>query len=649
MCGICGFVDVGKAFPPGEYETMVERMAGTLVHRGPDDRGSWVDEEAGVALGHRRLAILDLSREGRQPMVSHSGRLIIVYNGETYNYRTIREELPNVVWRGSSDTEVMLEACEHWGVEEALEWFVGMFAFALWDREERVLYLVRDRLGIKPLYYGSAGGTLVFASELKAFHAYPTFQADIDREGLARFLRLGYVPEPLTIYRGIRKLPPGTIVRVHFERMSEWSEPRPYWSAQEIARRGLSNPFVGTGEAAVQALDVLLDEAVALRMIADVPLGALLSGGIDSSVVVAKMCTASPGRVKTFTIGFAETEYDEAPSARRVARHLGTDHTEFILTPEESRSLIPSLPELYDEPFADSSQIPTALLCRLTRESVTVALSGDGGDELFAGYTRHVFGPDLWRRISGLPLGIRRMAGGWFSRLSPRLMHGAYQVLDPLLKSQNRQRQPAEKFRKLASVLDVTSPGELYQRLVSQWRDPAAVVIGVTGENQSPVLGWRGEGTAGVAGEMMLADLVTYLPGDILSKIDRASMGFGLEVRVPLLDHRVVEFAWTLPMHLKVWEGKGKWILRQVLDKYVPRDLVERPKMGFAVPLASWLRGPLRDWAEDLLAEERLKREGYFRPEPVRQVWRDHLTGKSPGQHQLWCVLMFEAWLARWG
>ena len=649
MCGITGFW--------GEPETegavlrlRVSHMAQRMAHRGPDDADEWVDEQCGIGLGFRRLAIVDLSPAGRQPMESASGRYIIIFNGEVYNFATVRVELEGLGhrFRGGSDTEVLLAAVEEWGLVRAIERFVGMFGFALWDREERALHLVRDRLGIKPLYYGWLAGSFLFGSELKALAAHPAFQAEIDRDSLALYMRHGYVPSPYSMYRGIRKLPPGTILslRAHDD---EAATPAPFWSARDVTETGLAHPFTGSETDAIEALDALLREAVALRMIADVPLGAFLSGGIDSSTVVALMQAQSERPVKTFTIGFHEADYDEAVHAAAVAQHLGTDHTALYVTPEEARTVIPALPAMFDEPFADSSQIPTFLVSRLARRHVTVSLSGDGGDELFGGYNRYFWGRSIWQRMGRVPPGARAFSTRALTALSPAAWDRQFSRLDAVLPPGLRQRTPGDKLHKLAGVLAADSPEDLYLGLVSTWKQPDEVVIGA--DEPPTAITDRSQWAAlpDFTQRMMFLDLISYLPDDILTKVDRASMATSLEARVPILDHRVVAFAASLPLSLKIRDGQGKWLLRQVLDRYVPRELIERPKTGFGVPIDAWLRGPLRDWSEDLLDERRLRAEGYLHPEPIRQKWQEHISGARNRQHQLWYVLQFQAWLEHWG
>jgi asparagine synthase (glutamine-hydrolysing) len=625
-------------------------MNATLVHRGPDDAGVWTDAAAGLALGFRRLAILDLSPEGHQPMASASGRYTLAFNGEVYNFLELRAELEGLGhrFRGHSDTEVMLAAFEEWGVEASVPRFNGMFAFAAWDRQGRRLVLARDRLGVKPLYYGWAGGAFLCGSELKALRAYPGFAPDIDRGALALYLRHNYVPAPLSIYKNVFKLPPGTLLSLDTPQ-PPGPTPVAYWSVRAVAERGAAEPFRGSDRQAVVELDALLRDSVKHRMIADVPLGAFLSGGIDSSTVVALMQAQSSRPVKTFTIGFREDAYDEARYAGGVARHLGTDHTELYVTPAETLAVIPRLPDIYDEPFADSSQIPTFLVSQLARRHVTVSLSGDGGDELFGGYTRYFATNSVWRKISWVPKPVARAVASGLVTVPPPAYNAFSFLLRGPMRRLGRVGPLGDKVHKFADLLGRDSLEGFYQSFNSHWPRPADVVVG--GHEPTTVMTDPAQrlGRPGVMDRMMYLDTVTYLPDDILVKVDRASMAVSLEARVPLIDdHRVAEFAWRLPLAMKVRDGQGKWLLRQVLEQYVPKKLYDRPKMGFGVPIDEWLCGPLREWAEGLLDPQRLRREGYFHPEPVRRKWDEHLAGRRRWHYHLWDVLMFQAWLERW-
>lgn len=641
MCGL-----VGIWSPHAGQRNLVAAVA-ALAHRGPDGRGLWADAEQGVALGHTRLAILDLTPAGQQPMHSACGRLVIVFNGEIYNHLDLRRELERAQaapeWRGHSDTETLLAGFVAWGVEATLKRCVGMFALALWDRSERTLSLARDRFGEKPLYWGRVGGALAFASELKALRVLPGFDNPVDRDALAMFTRHGYVPGPRSIYQGIGKLPPGHWLTL---KSGEWeAPPRPYWSMTQAIAAARRDPWVFNDDAeAVSALAAVLSEAVSVQMLADVPLGAFLSGGVDSSTIVALMQSLSGRPVKTFSIGFRETGYDEAPHAAAVARHLGTEHTELYVSPAEAQAVIPLLPTMYDEPFADSSQIPTHLVSRMARNHVTVALSGDAGDELFGGYQRYFLAARLWGRLSRVPRPLRRLAASGILGLRPAIWDRLALPLRPVLPRSWRQHPVGDKLHKGARLLDAADSRMLYQQLVSYW-EPARLMPGA-GDG---VGAWAALSETAVPGlalqeQMMLADTMSYLPDDILVKVDRAAMACSLETRVPMLDHRVFEFAWRLPLHYQIRGGEGKWLLRQVLYRHVPRGLIERPKMGFGVPVDAWLRGPLRDWAEALLDARRLREEGFFDPTVVRQFWAQHQSGARNWSYHLWTVLMFQAW-----
>jgi len=641
MCGLTGFVDFAGAVPGEAQAAVCGRMADSLAHRGPDDRGVWTDPAAGVALGHRRLSILDLSPLGHQPMVSASGRFVIAYNGEVYNFRALREELNGYPFRGHSDTEVILAAFEQWGVAKTLGRLNGMFAIAVWDRSDRVTWLARDRFGEKPLYYGRVGRALVFGSELKAIRQFPGFAGDIDRGALTQLLRFGYVPAPACIFRGVRKLPAATYLRIAEDSGID-ATPSEYWSLESIAREGTSRRYTGSASDATEELDLLLRSAVKLRMVSDVPLGAFLSGGIDSSTVVAMMQADEPQRVRTFTIGFEESAFNEAESAKAVAAHLGTDHTELYVTAAQAQAVIPRLPALYDEPFADASQVPTFLVSQLARQHVTVALSGDGGDELFGGYTRYFWAETIWRQLKRLPLAARHALASSILFARPARIDRLFGLIDPLLPSRLRQRAPGDKLQKLAGILHARTADELYFNLLSTWKEPGDVTRFT--EPHHAILQDRPPRIDDFTERMMCADTLTYLPDDILVKVDRAAMGVSLETRVPLLDPDVARFAWSLPRDFKVRGGSGKWLLREVLAKYVPRQMFERPKMGFGVPIDSWLRGPLREWAEELLSVTRLRQAGFFDPVPIRAKWEEHLTGRRDWQYYLWPVLMFQAW-----
>ena len=641
MCGITGFWSLACE----HASAVVQRMALRIESRGPDDEGVWADEIVGLFLAHRRLSILDLSPAGHQPMISPCGRYVFVYNGEIYNHLDLRNDLEteggHFSWRGHSDTETLLAALRHWGIERALQRCNGMFAFALWDVRERTLFLARDRMGEKPLYYGMVGESFLFASELKALTAFPGWSGEVDRDVLALYLRHNYVPAPWSIYKGILKLPPAHFVTIR-DGGRRVGEPACYWDLPRIASEGVRqtrNDLV----AITDELDVLLRDAVGRRMVADVPLGAFLSGGFDSTVVVAQMQAQSVRPVKTFSIGFYEAAHNEAQHAKAVAAYLGTDHTELYVSPEEAISVIPQLAEIYDEPFSDSSQIPTLLVSQLARRHVTVSLSGDGGDELFYGYQRYALGYKIWSKLGLLPAPLRQ-ALGWCLGHAPR---NGLERLERLVPKRIKVAHLADQLPKLAEVLSYREGESFYRVLIHLWKQPDRIVFGA--REPETILSQPGRlaDLPDLRNRMMLLDMLTYLPDDILTKVDRASMAVSLEARVPLLDHRLVEFAWRIPLKYKVRDGQGKWLLRQVLYRYVPRELVDRPKMGFGVPIEHWLRGPLRDWAEELLDENRLMEQAFFDPAPIRKMWIEHVAGERRWHYYLWDVLMFQAWLEK--
>jgi asparagine synthase (glutamine-hydrolysing) len=670
VCGIAGILDNATGHT---LEQTVRRMADSLLHRGPDVGGVWADEAAGIAMGHRRLAVVDLSPAGHQPMCSACGRFVLAFNGEIYNHLQLRSELEMVghepAWRGHSDTETLLAGVTAWGLKQALQRCVGMFAIALWDKQTRTLTLARDRIGEKPLYYGwvgrDAGAAFVFGSELKAIKAYRGFAPPVCREALAQYLRFMYVPAPRSIYQGVFKLEPGCLLTV------QGSPPpippampvrpgqnygsvsvRRWWSLAAAVEAGAAEPLQDEAEA-LHLLEEQLQTAVNLQSLADVPLGAFLSGGVDSSMIVALMQRQSSRPVKTFTVGFEEAGFDESPYARAVARHLGTEHHEMRVSAQMTRDVIPDLPSMYDEPFADSSQIPTHLVCKAARQHVTVALSGDAGDELFGGYNRYFWGPRIWNRLAWMPLGARQAMVAAISRVPVAGWDNMIRPLNAVLPANKAISRAGDKAHKLARRLNsVHNLDDLYLSLVSEWQDPGQLVrplgsdlVLEPGSLLNDALPARGLDASSL--RMMYRDSMTYLPDDILCKVDRAAMAVSLETRVPFLDHRVVELAWRLPLHMKVRGNEGKWALRQVLYKYVPRELIERPKAGFAIPVGEWLRGPLREWAEALLDETRLQSEGYFHPPPIRRKWAEHLSGRYDHTPSLWAVLMFQAWLEK--
>ncbi len=650
MCGFAGYFTSEANRESGNMEALATCMATAIQHRGPDDYGVWADKESGIAMSHRRLSIIDLSEAGHQPMISSCSRLVLVFNGEIYNHLALRNELEKKgvapSWRGHSDTETLLTCFLVWGVSATLQRTIGMFALALWDKEEKLLTLARDRFGEKPLFYGWVGRgsklAFVFGSELKALRAYPGFDNPINRCALALFLQYCTVPTPHSIYENIFKLQPGRILTLKGEHLvNRKILIKPYWQLTEVVHEGMNNQIHDEVEA-VSMLDTTLRDAIALQTIADVPLGTFLSGGVDSSTIVALMQTQAERPVQTFTVGFDEAEFDESSYASAVARHLGTDHHEIRVTAENARSVIPLLPQIYDEPFSDSSQIPTYLVCKAARNNVTVALSGDAGDELFGGYNRYFWSERIWGRVEWMPPLFRNLLGIGIQQLPVEL----WDTLGNLIPGVNGIARLGDKAHKLAHRLKtVSSLDDLYKSLVIDWPQNInlvknASILQTQLDNSSLVLGLSDS-----EHRMMLWDSLTYLPDDILTKVDRAAMGVSLETRIPFLDHRVAELAWRLPLHMKIRGGQGKWVLRQVLYKYVPRKLIERPKAGFGIPVGKWLRGPLRDWAEALLDEQRLTNEGYLNPKPIREVWQQHLSCRYDWTSRLWSVLMFQAWL----
>jgi len=651
MCGIAGFFKPGSNRDPGSMRRHVIDMTNTLAHRGPNDEGAWVDPIAGVALGNRRLAIIDLSPEGHMPMHSASGRYVITYNGEIYNSAAIARTLESAGlaprWRGHSDTEVILAAIEAWGLDKALESFNGMFAFALWDVRERTLCLVRDRLGEKPLYYGRVHGALVFASELQAISVYPDTTLSIDRDWLDRYLRGIHQRSEDTIYRGVRALRPGTYVT--FDQALQADE-RVYWSATDKAEIGHRDPFSGSEAEAVERLDSLLRDAVRLRAVSDVPLGVLLSGGIDSSTVLSLLQQESARTIRSFSIGFPDSDLDEAPAARKIAAHIGSDHTELYMAPNDVIELIPTLARLSDQPQSDPSYVSNHVAYRLAGQSATVILAGDGGDELFAGYHRHRWLPRVWRRLGWLPVGIRKQAAQALTAMSPATWDKVFGLVEPAIPSRLRERTPGAKLHRLARWMDSASHEEMYRRLSTKWDAGDRLVV--DHDRGQPVADFAFvelNGEFGLLERMLAHELVTSFVDTQLKKVDCASMAVSVEARVPFTDHRVVEFALALPSHLKVRGETGKYILRQVLHRHVPETLYRRPKMGFHLPLSTWLRGPLREWAEDLLDPSCLRQEGLLDPGPIRAMWHEHLSGRRDRADHLWPVLMFRSWLKHHG
>ena len=642
MCGIAGFIDP-RGFSDLDANRVGKAMATALQHRGPDGWGVWTDPASCVVLSHIRLAIIDLTHSADQPMSSASGRYTLCFNGEVYNHLELRKELESMRmsprWRGTSDTETVLAVIEAFGFESALAKFVGMFAFAIWDAKRKKLFLARDRMGEKPLYYGQNGPILVFSSELKALRAHPEFKPCISREAITMFLRYSCVPQPYSIYEGISKLPPG-----HFVELATHAKPICYWSLREHVTSGVRQPLCIPEERALSTLEKALQDAVKKQMQADVPLGAFLSGGVDSSLIVALMQEQSSRPIKTFSIGFEDQKFNEAPFAKRVANHIGTDHSELYVSASEARGVIPNLPKIYDEPFSDSSQIPTFLVSQMAKEHVTVALSGDGGDELFGGYNRYTWGNRFLSKMSLLPRQVRQFTASALTIIPPMYWDRLIGPIFTVAPRKYRHTNLGEKIHKLASLTSVSGVDELYRAFVSNWEHPESVVrVGAEPDVIGNLVNEELSGLSFVE-RMMYFDACIYLPEDILVKVDRSAMSVSLETRVPFLDHRVFDLAWRMPLHLKIRDGVGKWCLRELLYRRVPQEMIERPKMGFAVPIGDWLRGPLRDWAETLLDKGRLSSAGYFNVTEIESKWQEHLSGKRNWHYHLWDILMFESW-----
>ncbi|MBU0911565.1 MAG: asparagine synthase (glutamine-hydrolyzing) [Gammaproteobacteria bacterium] len=637
MCGFSGFF-YRDAFP-AKAQSILNAMGLAIANRGPDSQDVWFDAESGIGLSHRRLAIVDLSPAGHQPMRSATGRYVIAFNGEIYNHLAIRTQLEQMSarqWRGHSDTETLLAGIEAWGLKKTLELSVGMFAMAVWDTVTGELQLARDRFGEKPLYYGWNNQVFLFGSELKSFRAHPDFKPQINRDALCLYLRHNYIPAPYSIYEGIAKLLPGTIATLKADATEVVIEH--YWDAKTVMANNILHSQ--TDENQIETLEQLLKQAVGDQMMADVPLGAFLSGGVDSSLIVALMQQQSDKPIKTFSIGFYEKEFNEAEHAKAVASHLGTEHTELYVSSADALKLVSSMAEVYDEPFADSSQLPTYLVSQMAKQHVTVSLSGDAGDEVFCGYSRYRLTDMTWNKLSKVPVFVRKLGAKFLVAVPVKL----WNQLNHILPSRFKMSNLGDKLHKAADVISSATVDELYYGLISHWKNPASVVIGgrepqtlLTSPSQSQVFKQN-------IPRMMALDTLTYLPDDILVKVDRAAMAVSLETRVPFLDHRVFEYAWGMPQHLKMNQGVTKDCLRKILYKYVPQQLIERPKAGFAVPIAEWLRGPLKDWAEQLIQPERLAKEGIFEPQQIATLWQEHQSGKRNWQYHLWDILMFQSW-----
>jgi len=647
MCGIVGYL--GGEFKNEKISTdILKVMSDQILMRGPDSSGHWIDFYKKIALGHRRLAVVELSQAGHQPMSSYSERYVMTYNGEIYNNTEIRRELSKtgikIKWQGLSDTETILAGFDVWGIKDTISRITGMFAIAVWDKELEHLFLVRDRIGEKPLYYGWQGSgsnkVFLFGSELKALKQHPEFKNEIDRNSLSLYMRYNYVPAPSSIYKNIMKVEPGTIVTVTLQKESHKIEK--YWSALDVIKNGINSPFTESTKNITDNLEINLKKTISRQMMADVPLGAFLSGGIDSSLVVSLMQAQSSQPIKTFTIGFNEAGYNEAEFAKSVATHLGTDHTELYVSSQDALDVIPKLPKLYCEPFADSSQIPTYLVSSLARHHVTVSLSGDGGDEIFCGYNRYLFTDKLWKGLKIIPISLRGIIGKGIKNIPESKWNKTFGLVNKFTPNRYNVVSWGDKLKKGAGVVSSRDLTDLYQRLVSSWQNPAVVVI--EGKQDDKIIHEELNNLNDIQ-KMMAIDSISYLPDDILVKVDRAAMGVSLETRVPFLDHNIFEFASKIPLSMKLKKGVGKLVLRDILYRYVPKELIERPKMGFGVPVAEWLRGPLRGWGEELLNESKLESQGFFYPKVIRKMWSEHLSGVHNWQSQLWAVLMFQAWL----
>ena len=646
MCGITGFISLelnGDLL----HET-ANCMSQKLFHRGPDNDGIWCDPKIGIALAHRRLSIVDLTKNGHQPMNSHCGRYCIVFNGEIYNHLFLRKELPDsIIWIGNSDTETLLNCISYWGIEKTLTKIVGMFAFAIWDRNLKKLTLVRDRIGEKPLYFGTVGKTLLFGSELKAIKAFPNFSPNIDRDSLQLYLKFGYVPAPYSIYKNIYKLMPGNFIEFSLEDIELKKMPsiKKYWSLELIASQQEINPYQGSESDAINHLDNLLKESISGQLLGDVQIGAFLSGGLDSSTVVSIMQKLSSQPINTFSVGFNEFGFDESKKAKAIASFLGTNHNEVVLTSSEAIKIIPLMPEIYDEPFADVSQIPTFLLSKFASSKVKVCLSGDGGDELFCGYYRQIMGPKIWRILNKIPMPFKKIIASFINYLPPTTWDNFYYICESLIPNQLRISSPGLKLQKLTSLINSETLFEVYLSLVSAWSSSENIILNAKKSNVINNFDFENYKLNNHHHYMMFLDSINYLPNDIMVKVDRAAMHSSLETRMPILDHRIMEFSWRIPINLKIRDNSNKWLLRQVLKKYLPMSLVKGPKEGFSVPISKWLRGPLKEWANDLLDPTLLKNQEYFAVDPIINKWHEHLSGKHDWSFQLWTTLMFQEWI----
>ena len=648
MCGITGFIS--PYLSKNSFQKNIECMTNKLEHRGPDDEGVWFDSDFGVALGHSRLSIIDLSIAGGQPMISACQRYYIVFNGEIYNHNSLRQELPESIrWLGHSDTETLINAISKWGLKRTLRKILGMFAFALWDREQKKLTLVRDRLGEKPLYFGFKGNTMLFGSELKSIEAFPGTPLEVSRDSLEIYLRYGYVPAPYSIYKGIHKLSPGNFIEFSIENVKTKKIPKSstYWSFESIVKKQNYNQFIGSEIDATNQLDNLLKKSISGQLLGDVALGAFLSSGIDSSTVVSLMQHQSSNPINTFTIGFKEFGYDESKSAKKISSYLGTKHCELFLTPNDALNIIPSLPRIYDEPFSDVSQIPTFLISQFASNNVKVCLSGDGGDELFCGYSRHIAGPRIWRILKNIPFKLRKIISNFIQKIPPSRWDDFYYMCEVFLPKHLRINFPGIKIYKLSDLIKYDTLYEVYLSLISSWSSPQEIILNENQNKEFDDVEFRNIKFGDTHHQMMCMDTLNYLPNDILVKIDRAAMASSLETRLPFLDHRIIEFAWKTPLNMKLKDNRSKWLLRQVLKRYLPENLIEGPKKGFSVPIAEWLKGPLKHWADDLLDEDLIFSQNYFSAKPIKIKWEEHLSGKQDWSKQLWTILMFQSWLQK--
>mgnify|MGYP001345641291 CR=1 FL=1 len=648
MCGIAGFISPNLS--ENSLKETITLMISKLEHRGPDDKGIWFDYSSGIALAHSRLSIVDLSKAGHQPMISSCERYLIVFNGEIYNHKLLRKKLPDwIIWKGNSDTETLINGISHWGLEKTLSKTVGMFAFAVWDREQKKLTLARDRFGEKPLYFGFRGKTLIFSSELKSIEAFPDTSPNIDMNSLEMYLRYGYIPAPLSIYKGIHKLIPGNYLEFSMKDFYAGLIPssKKYWSLESIIKKKQAYPFLGSNKDAIDHLESLLRETISGQLLGDVPVGAFLSGGIDSSTVVSIMQSQSRNALNTFTVGFEEVEFDESKSAKIISSLIGTNHSELIVSPNDAMRIIPDLAEIYDEPFSDVSQIPTYLISKFAANRLKVCLSGDGGDELFCGYSRHIVGPRIWRILNKIPYSLRKAIAYFIHQISPTTWDNFYYLFEVFLPNHLRINLPGLKIYKISDLINSETLYEVYLSLLSSWSSPQNILLNYDSSLNNSSFEFCNLNLHDSHHQMMYFDSKNYLPNDILVKLDRAAMASSLETRLPFLDHRIIEFAWSTPLEMKLKNSRSKWLLREVLKKYLPENLIDKPKRGFTVPIGDWLRGPLKYWANELLDEKNISSQKYFSYNSIKTKWDEHISGKHDWSKQLWTILMFQSWLQK--